>query len=111
MNNKDSRLMLVQGPPSGMKPCPVCGEYKGSIYAQELDWSGAALPPEPYTIITASCVCDGIPCPKCKKNKIHRPGSNSYSPRWNSIEHWPYFSGMVPCKECRDKVAGPDNKK
>jgi len=104
MKKDDERIKLVKGAPTGMKQCPVCGEYRGSVYARDLDWGGSAFPPnEPYRIITSSCLCDGIPCPRCKKNKIHRPISNSYDPRRNCIEHWPYFSGMRPCRECREK--------
>ena len=50
-----------------------------------------------------SCLCDGILCPKCKKNKIHRPISNSYDEKDNDIVHHPYFTGMMGCSECREK--------
>ncbi len=104
MRKEDEELKLVKGSPAGMKRCPACGEYKGSLCARDLNWDGAAFPPnEPYRIMSASCLCDGIPCPRCKKNKIHRPGSNSYDPGSNTIEHWPWFSGMRPCDECRAK--------
>ena len=51
--------------------------------------------------LTVSCLCDGILCSKCKKNKIHRPISNYYDPKENRIWHVPYFGGMIPCAECR----------
>lgn len=53
--------------------------------------------------LTVSCFRDGILCPKCKKNKIHRPVSNSYDEESNTIEHLFYLAGMMGCSECREK--------
>ncbi|HEY4513563.1 MAG TPA: hypothetical protein VJH06_03565 [Candidatus Paceibacterota bacterium] len=77
--------------PEGLIKCGACGEYKGKVIEDD---------EEGY--IGVSCLCDGIPCPKCKINKIHRPISNSYDEINNSIGHWPYFSGMMPCNECKN---------
>jgi len=90
--------------PEGIIKCEVCGEYKGRVMKKDLSWEGSynnaeAEKSEEYLGI--SCLCDGILCPKCKKNKIHRPISNSYDEKSNSIGHWPWFSGMRPCDECR----------
>lgn len=49
MNKDEQGIRLVKGTPTGMKQCPVCGEYQGSVYARDLDWGGSAYPPnEPY---------------------------------------------------------------
>ena len=89
--------------PNGLSRCPVCGEYKGSARAGDLNWNFPPLAPDPESSIKVTCLCDGILCRRCKRNKIHRPISNSYSPASNSIGHWPYFSGLLPCDECREK--------
>ena len=97
--------------PGGMEQCHVCGEYRGWAKAKELDWEDfdidgnivEGICPDPEEILTASCLCSGILCRRCQKNKIHRPTSNSYDPNSNSIGHWPYFSGMAPCKECAER--------
>ena len=88
--------------PKGLYKCEKCGEYKGKTKAKYLNLEGPIIR-EPETEITVSCLCDGILCPKCKKNKIHRPVSNSYYVEDNIIEHWPWFTGMMSCYECRKK--------
>jgi hypothetical protein len=90
--------------PPGFERCPVCGEYNGSTAAKNLH--RGPNPPDredSERIISVSCLCRGIPCPKCGKNLIHRPISNQYDEATNTVEHWPYFSGMCPCPECRSK--------
>lgn len=90
--------------PKGLVKCEVCGEYKGSVKENDLSWSDYSDKESVNNseeILGVSCLCDGILCPKCKKNKIHRPISNSYDETDNSIGHWPYFTGMMGCEECR----------
>lgn len=92
--------------PEGLYKCKKCGEYKGSVMEKDLNWNGSfhkteAEKSEEY--LTASCLCDGILCPICKKNKIHRPISNSYDEKDNDILHHPYFTGMMGCDECREE--------
>lgn len=84
----------------GLVKCEVCGEYQGKVMSKDLNWDNPfdkknKEKSEEY--LGVSCLCVGIPCPKCEKNKIHRPISNSYDERSNSIEHWPWFSGMMSC--------------
>jgi len=93
--------------PKGLHKCEQCGEYKGEVMEKDLNWEGSfhkerAEKSEEY--LGVSCLCDGILCSKCKKNKIHRPISNSYDPESNTIGHWPSFSGMRPCDECKEKI-------
>jgi hypothetical protein len=92
--------------PKGLVRCEVCGEYKGEVKEKDLNWNdlyfnkAEAEKSEEY--LSVSCLCDGILCHKCKKNKIHRPISNSYDEIDNDIGHWPWFTGMIPCKECKN---------
>ena len=92
--------------PEGLHKCETCGEYKEKVMEKDLNWDGSydkteAEKSEEY--LGVSCLCDGIVCPKCKKNKIHRPISNSYDPESNTIGHSPWFTGMMGCDECRKK--------
>lgn len=80
--------------PPGFTHCATCGEFTGSTPGRDGD-------------IRVRCLCEGIPCPRCKINKIHRPISNSYDAETDTIEHWPYFSGMVPCQECKEREGRP----
>lgn len=116
--------------PKGLYKCEVCGEYKGKVLKRDLNWGDDDVDVvesikrvtgrdqndlekdlsairdaqrQSEEITTVSCLCDGILCPRCKKNKIHRPISNSYDPESNTIGHWPYFTGMMGCEKCRKK--------
>lgn len=82
----------------GLNKCKVCGEYKGKVKAKDLHWNG---PVDANEIISVSCLCDGIICPRCKKNKIHRPISNSYAEETNEVWHHPWFMGQAGCDKCR----------
>ena len=89
----------------GLIKCGVCGEYNGEIIKKYLDWGNDFFnnsPEEGEKTISVTCLCNGILCKKCKKNKIHRPVSNSYIESSNSIIHWPWFTGMMECDACRD---------
>ncbi|TAJ13521.1 hypothetical protein EPO56_03130 [Patescibacteria group bacterium] len=87
----------------GLVKCEVCGEYKGKVQSKYLNWATPLEGDEGEEFIDVTCICEGIPCAKCKKNKIHRPISNSYNEEDNSISHAPYFAGMMPCSECKEK--------
>jgi|SRR3989344_2021737 len=92
--------------PKGLYKCEKCGEYKGSVMEKDLNWDDSfnkAGVEKSEKHLTVSCLCDGILCPICKKNKIHRPISNSYDPETNQIWHHPYFTGMMGCGKCREK--------
>lgn len=106
--------------PLGLEQCPVCGEYRGTVSGRDLNWNleGLDESDELDRIViemrledmgsefTVTCLCDGIPCPRCHVNKIHRPISNSYDPETNEIGHWAYFTAMMPCPACRAKERG-----
>lgn len=94
--------------PEGFHKCEVCDEYTGKTKMKNLNWENCfdfereeREKSEEY--ISVSCLCEGIICKACGKNKIHRPISNSYEEETNSIGHWSYLSGMRPCDECRSK--------
>ena len=91
--------------PKGLHKCEKCGEYKGTVMEKDLNWNDSfnkAESEKSEEYLTVSCLCDGTLCRKCKKNKIHRPISNSYDAGTNKIWHHPYFSGMKSCGECRE---------
>lgn len=75
--------------PKGLRKCGECGEYKGQMIEKDEE------------LITISCLCEGILCTKCRKNKVHRPISNYYDKESNSIWHVPYFVAQFGCAECR----------
>ena len=85
--------------PPGFHRCKHCGEYTGTTKAKNLCWDLPVLDPE--EAISVRCLCEGIPCPRCGQQLVHRPTSNSYDPETNSIWHSPWFSGMIPCSECK----------
>jgi len=97
-------FMSNQKIPKGLHQCKICGEYKGKMLEKDLNWGDSfdgENKEKSTQYLSVSCLCDGILCPKCKKNKIHRPISNYYDPKENQIWHIPYFGGMIPCAECR----------
>lgn len=94
--------------PQGLVKCPVCGEYNGSVLQRDLNQLRHASNDD-TKILTVRCLCSGIICPKCKKNRIHRPTSNSYDPETNEVWHNPWFMGMVGCRQCRRKIEAESN--
>ena len=96
--------------PEGLHKCEACGEYKGEATEKDLspldklgyETKGGA------GYLEVSCLCDGILCPTCKKNKIHRPISNSYDEEGSDIVHHSYMSWVTACGECRVKQNKPD---
>lgn len=91
--------------PPGFVRCAVCGLFNGATNAKNLNWLGGD---RPRGKISVTCLCHGILCSRCKKNRILRPISNVYYPESNSIEHVPYFFAMVHCDDCRAKESAPD---
>ena len=89
--------------PEGLTRCPVCDEYRGTMRLGELsDPFGLYRDENPDTRLVVQCICDGIPCYCCKKNRVHRPISNVWGPR-GGFGHIPYFAAQIPCNECREK--------
>jgi hypothetical protein len=84
--------------PPGFVQCDTCAEFNGTTDASNLSWNSSD---PPTGEISVSCLCHAILCPRCKKNLIHRPISNTYYLASNRIEHWPYFAGLGGCAECR----------
>ncbi|MFO8007238.1 MAG: tetratricopeptide repeat protein [Candidatus Brocadiia bacterium] len=93
--------------PEGYVRCEKCGEFNGKTPAKNLNWGPHSFPHSPDRLIGVTCLCHGIPCPRCGERKIHRPISNSYAVKSNTVEHWPWFSGMMPCSECRKQEKNP----
>lgn len=108
-------MKLVEFPgervPPGFFRCESCGEYNGTTKKENLSWHGTPLAFEMCPeVVEVRCLCRGIPCPSCKTNLIHRPISNSYDAPTNSAWHWPYFSGLRSCRECRKREEALKNK-
>ena len=91
------------GPPPGFVKCPTCGEFNGETLWENLTWLGPDEEARPGEIIRVRCLCNGTLCQRCKKNTVHASGSSSYEESTNRIGHWPWFSGLAPCRECREK--------
>jgi hypothetical protein len=98
--------------PEGLVKCPVCGEYEGLVKAGALYWGEPFYEdgvlydppnPEPEKVLKIKCLCDGMPCRACRKNRIHEWLSNTYDLETNSVIHWFYFAGYPLCEECRGK--------
>jgi hypothetical protein len=56
-------------------------------------------------LISVSCLCKGTMCRTCGKNLVHGSGTNSYDEETNTIGHWAWFAGMIPCARCRSRKA------
>jgi hypothetical protein len=71
--------------------CNDCGELRG----------GSCL-----------CLCDGLVCAACGRDRIRRPISAYYDESTGEIIHVPYFTGLKPCRLCdawsRWEPAQPD---
>ncbi len=78
--------------PEGLLKCGKCGEYKGEATEDEEEG--------PLEVI---CICDGMLCPRCRRNKIRRPISNFFDEATNSVWHSPYFIGWALCSRCIDE--------
>lgn len=85
--------------PAGLTKCASCGEYNGKVRAGDLNNKWSSIDPE--KLVGVTCLCHGILCMRCGRNKIHRPISNEYDPTTNEVWHTPYFAGCIPCAECR----------
>ena len=83
--------------------CDKCGEYNGAVKKKIFYEDRLPECEDGEKFITVRCLCNGMLCSKCKINKINRPVSNSYCPESNTIEHWPWFTGWMHCRECRIK--------
>lgn len=112
--------------PPGFERCPDCGEFNGRTEARYLNWEleddfgGESIPPDvvaqlrrlkaevastmdPHQVISVTCLCHGPLCKRCGVVRFHKPGSNSYDPETNRVEHWSWFAGMMPCAVCREQ--------
>jgi hypothetical protein len=83
--------------PRGLVRCEVCHEYRGAVRNDD-------LPPASQreeAVVAVLCICDGIPCRKCGKDRIHRPISNYWDEARGALIHCPWFSAQAPCERCR----------
>ena len=83
--------------PRGLVRCAVCHEYRGAVRNDD-------LPPASQreeAVVAVLCICDGIPCQKCGKGRIHRPISNYWDEVRGALIHCAWFSAQVLCNQCR----------
>lgn len=83
--------------PPGFVQCPECGEHNGETLGRHLANEG-----EPDRVVRVSCRCRGTLCTRCGVHRVNRSGSNRYHPEDNTVWHYPWFAGMVPCRRCRE---------
>ena len=55
----------------------------------------------PEELVSVTCLCHGPLCCLCHKNRVHASGTNSYDEETNTIGHWAWFAGSIPCSVCR----------
>ncbi len=84
--------------PQGLTRCPACGELTGTFLYKD-QWG------EEFTPVR--CICEGILCRGCGKNKIRRPTSNHYDEETGRVWHTPYFAVVSPCDACRARRISP----
>jgi hypothetical protein len=85
--------------PRGLFRCPVCNQYRGTIEVDDRSVYSRCK----GDVLSVQCICDGIPCPRCKVNRILRPISNTWSEQ-AGFGHVPYFAAFAgSCRECRAK--------
>lgn len=90
--------------PKGLFRCPACGEWRGVTVAKEIFRPDHPFEDEgPERAVSISCICDGIPCRRFKKNLVHRPISNQWDEH-RGVGHNSYLAGMIPCKTCRSEI-------
>ena len=87
----------------GLLRCQQCGEFKGTTLGRFLNWGEHSMHRSRESSITVTCLCHGSLCAHCKTHRIHRPGTNSYHERTNTIGYVPAFAGMRPCNSCEER--------
>jgi hypothetical protein len=87
--------------PPGFERCELCGEFNGTTRARYLKPDRSRSDPDRKVSVT--CLCYGVPCLKCGKGQVHRPGTSSYSEKENRIGHWSslFANLLIVCSECR----------
>lgn len=74
----------------GLTRCGECGEFRGTCSDEGEE-------------LRLLCICEGIPCRLCKRNLVRRPTSEHFGEAYGSIQHTPWFSGLIPCAECKQE--------
>lgn len=87
--------------PPGYWRCSDCGEFNGVTEAKHLDWPPGFTNYDPERLESVTCRCHGPLCSQCKMNHVNGSGTNAYDEDTNTVGHWPWFAGMMPCFECR----------
>ena len=88
--------------PPGLSRCPDCNQYRGTIGIAD----DSIHSRKKGDSTEVQCICDGILCPRCKVNRILRPGTNQWGER-GGFGHTSYLAAGLPCRECwaKDEAA------
>lgn len=96
----DAPLLPV---PDGLSRCSVCGEYQGVMALKDVpDPEGHYRDENPDSPIRILCICDGVLCRRCHRNRFHKPGSRIWAER-GGIAFIPEWRDSFPCDECNEK--------
>lgn len=79
--------------PYGLVRCATCREARGWVI--EGDFGDVS-------VLSATCICDGILCRYCGKGLVRRPISNHFDEQSGRVWHTPYFGGLARCGDCRE---------
>jgi hypothetical protein len=104
---RKSELFLTQSPShfinpsglphSGVRRCERCGEIRGRfLQALLLGYGG-----------TITCICEGLKCRYCKRNRVRRPLTNYIGDDSIGSRHTAWFGYLIPCRECQALGRGP----
>ena len=83
--------------PPGFEECLECGQFNGETRGRFVSNGG-----DPDRVVRVTCRCHGTPCLGCGVHLVNKSGSNCYHPEDNTVWHYPWFAGMMPCRWCRE---------
>lgn len=96
--------------PAGLTRCRKCGEYRGRVRDRDLNWTGTISEEsakDSDLVLEVLCWCNNVPCPRCGKGQIRRPGSNYYCEAENRAIHVSIYAGsMGSCDKCDPRPRG-----
>jgi hypothetical protein len=80
--------------PPGLFVCQTCGTVRGETFAARSHGVGRW---------TSTCLCEGPLCKRCGILRVRKPISDHYNPADGRFWHVPHFTGLAPCRRCREE--------